>query len=217
MLRRSRWFFLPLAGAFLVSLLPAVERGPRPEPIAGGESTETMFEKGLELHQDGVAGDEEAVREAQDIFEDLHARHPEDARILAFLGNLYTLRARDAVFFRKMDWLKKGLSTLDEAVGMRPEDPHVRSVRAINSYRLPGIFGRRDVASEDFGLLLDWTEEHPDRFDDGLLRFVYFHAGKFKADRNERHARELFELALSVPAKSVSDDAIREALADVRG
>ncbi len=192
-----------------------MERGPRPEPLKGGEKERELFREGLALHQEGVGGDEEAVVRAQEIFEALRADYPEDARVLAFLGNIYTLRARDAVFYRKMDWLEKGLATIDRAVALEPEDPHVRSVRAVNSYRLPRIFGRRDVAGEDFAVLLEWAEEDPERFSPDLLRFVYFHAGRYEARSDEARARHLYELALSVPAESVSESEIRKALEEV--
>ncbi|MFP4353120.1 MAG: hypothetical protein ACLFRP_02035 [Puniceicoccaceae bacterium] len=205
-----------LALPFVMSgLRGEVERGPRPEPLKGGEKERELFWKGLELHQEGVAGDEKAVVRAQEIFEALQAEHPEDARVLVFLGNLYTLRARDAVFYRKMGWLEKGLETIDRAVALEPEDPHVRSVRAVNSYRLPRLFGRRDVAGEDFAVLLEWAEEDPERFSPDLLRFVYFHAGRYEARSDRARARELYELALAVPAESVSESEIRKALEEV--
>ena len=206
---------LALTLSFMSGLWGDVERGPRPEPLAGGEKERDLFWKGLELHQEGVGGDEKAVLRAQKIFEALQADYPKDARVLAFLGNVYALRARDAIFYRKMDWLNKGLETIDQAVALEPEDPHVRSVRAVNSYRLPRIFGRRDVAEEDFAVLLEWAEEDPERFSPDLLRFVYFHAGQYEARSDEARARSLYELALAVPAESVSENEIRKALEEV--
>jgi len=194
-----------------------VEKGPRPEPLLGGDKERELFRKGLELRQEGVGGDENAVVEAPAIFETLQTAYPEDARVLAFLGNTYALRARDAIFYKKMGWLEKGLETIDRAVALEPEDPHVRSVRAINSYQLPGIFGRKDVAKEDFEVLLDWAEGDPNRFSPGLLRFVYFHAGKFVSRNDEPRARELYVLALSVPSESVSEREIRRALKRAKG
>lgn len=196
--------------------LQAVEKGARPEPMSDDPAVREQFSRGLDLHQEGVAGDEDAVIEAQEIFEEILAENPDDARAQVFLGNLYVLRARDAIFYKKMDWLKKGVATIDDAVAAAPEDPDVRSVRAINSYQLPRIFGRRDVAEEDFGVLLDWAREDPERYSDSLLRFVYFHAGLFE-DKvgDEEEAKTLFELALSVPSDSVSDEAIREAIDDL--
>ncbi|MGE9289964.1 MAG: tetratricopeptide repeat protein, partial [Puniceicoccales bacterium] len=161
------------------SSLWGLEKGARPEPMSDDPEVREQFARGLDLHQEGVAGDEDAVVEAQEIMEELLAANPDDARVQVFLGNLYVLRARDAVFYKKMDWLKKGVAVLDEAVAAAPEDPDVRSVRAINSYQLPRIFGRRDIAEEDFEVLVNWAETDPDRYSDSLLRFVYYHAGIF--------------------------------------
>ena len=199
----------------VLSQLLAVEKGPRPEPLTTDEQARILFWHGLDLHQKGVAGDENAVVEAQEIFEQILEEYPEDARVQAFLGNAYAMRARDAIFYKKMDWLKKGLQTLDSAVDSEPEDPHVRSVRAINSYQLPRIFGRRDVAEEDFQVLLEWAKNDPDRYTDGLLRLVYFHAGMFTSRQDEEKARTLYRKALGVPSDSVSEAEIKEALEDV--
>ncbi|MEM0965982.1 MAG: tetratricopeptide repeat protein [Verrucomicrobiota bacterium] len=207
-------FFLSLV---LVATAGAVEKGARPQPLSEDEEVRALFFRGLDLHQEGVAGDEDAVIEAQEIFEQIFEGHPEDARAQAFLGNLYVLRARDAIFYRKMGWLEKGVDTLDAAVANRPEDPHVRSVRAINSYLLPRIFGRRDIAEEDFTVLLGWAEDEPDRFDNGLLRLVYYHAGQFKSRNDDELAKTLFLKALDSPGESVSEEEIQKALRKVTG
>jgi len=194
----------------------AVEKGPRPVPMTQDLQAQERFESALELHQLGVDGDEEAVIAAQEILEELLERNPDDARVKAFLGNLYVLRARDAIFYRKMKWLRKGESTLDGAVAAAPEDPSVRSVRAVNSYMLPRIFGRRDLAEEDFGLLISWAQNDPDRFDDDLLRFVYFHAGCFYGKRDGEKGLALLESALATPGSSVSEDQIRAEIEELR-
>lgn len=199
---------------FAVSLA-AVEEGVRPLPMSDDPVVKEKFFTALDLHQEGVAGDEDAVLQAQEILEELLILNPDDARVQVFLGNLYVLRARDAVFYRKMKWLKKGGATLDAAVVAAPEDPNVRSVRAVNSYMLPRVFGRRDIAEEDFSVLLDWAETDPARYTDSLLRFVYFHAGQFYGKKDEDKGRALLDRALNVPADSVSDEQIREAIEDL--
>ena len=91
---------------FAVSLA-AVEEGVRPLPMSDDPVVKEKFFTALDLHQEGVAGDEDAVLQAQEILEELLILNPDDARVQVFLGNLYVLRARDAVFYRKMKWLKK--------------------------------------------------------------------------------------------------------------
>ncbi len=184
-------------------------------PMSDDPTVRDRFEAALDLHQEGVEGDEEAVIAAQEILEELLAENPKDARVRAFLGNLYTLRARDAIFYRKSSWLKRGLATLDEAVEMAPDDPHVRSVRAVNSYRLPRIFRRREVAEEDFAVLLDWKKNDPGKYSDSLLRFVTYHAGQFYEDVNQDKALSLYKEALEIPADSVSDEQILIAIQEI--
>ncbi len=194
----------------------AVESGPRPGLQDGDREATQQFHRGLDLHQKAVSGNEEAVDEALVLFEDLHSRFPEDSRVQAFLGNVYAMKARDAIFFRKTGWLKKAFAAIDAAVDRSPEDPHVRAVRAINSYRIPGFLGRREFAERDFSVLLEWAENDPDRFTDGLLKFVYFHAGRYYKDKDERKARKLFEEALALPDTSVSDAELKKELSRIR-
>ena len=188
--------------------LQAVEKGPRPNPLSSDPVTVSRFMEALELHQD-------AVIQAQSILEELLVAAPDDVRVQAFLGNLYAMRARDAYLLGKMKWLRRSTSTLDKAVAAAPDDVTVRSVRAVNSYKLPKMCGRWDVAEEDFGVLLDWAESDPSRYSDSLLRFVYFHAGQFWGEEDDAKAQALFEQALAVPGDSVSDEEIREAMEEL--
>ena len=218
-----RWT-LATGGVLLLCLLalPAasatepVEPGPRPGLMSENPQDQARFREALEAHQEGVGGDEAAVRRAQDLLEELQRAHPGDARVRAFLGNTYVLRARDAVLFRKMKWLRQGVDLLDEAVAAAPDDPHVRSVRAVNSYQLPALFGRSGIAREDFATLLAWTRDHPERFTPDLLRFVYYHAGQFYEGEDDYQSAQLYELALSTDSDSVSDEQIRGALSAVQ-
>lgn len=212
----GKHFWIGVLGVMVAFSAGAVEKGARPSALSEDPVVEEQFAVALELHQKGVEGDEDAVVEAQQILEQLLEREPTNARVQAFLGNLYALRARDAIFYKKMGWLRKGEETLDGAVAAAPDDPSVRSVRAINSFKLPRIFGRRDLAEEDFGLLMDWAENDPSRFSDDLRRFVLYHAGQFYGERDEARGRELLEKARSVPGGSVSDEEIEEQLREMR-
>lgn len=206
-------------GLLLTAFSPsgAVEPGPRPLLESGDREGTERFHHGLDLHQKAVSGDEEAVDEAMVLFEGLREDFPEDARVRAFLGNVYALKARDAVFFRKTGWLKRAFATIDSAVEQSPEDPHVRTVRAVNSYQIPGFLGRRDFAEEDFSVLLEWARTDPDRFTNGLLKFVYFHAGRFYAGEDERRGRRLLNKALELPDASVSEEEVQKELEAIRG
>ena len=195
---------------------PGIEPGPRPGLMSENPEDRARFQEALDAHQEGVGGDKDAVRRAQDILEELQRAHPDDARVRAFLGNTYALRARDAVLFRKMKWLREGVDLLDGAVAAAPNDPHVRSVRAVNSYQLPALFGRREIATKDFATLLAWTRDHPERFTPDLLRFVYYHAGEFYAGEDDYEAAQLYQLALSTDSDSVPDEQIEGALSAVQ-
>jgi hypothetical protein len=72
------------------------------------------------------------------------------------------------------------------------------------------------LAEEDFDLLISWAQNEPDRFDDDLLRFVYFHAGCFYGERDEEKGLALLESALATPGSSVSEDQIRAEIEELR-
>lgn len=192
----------------------SVELGPRPEISVGQSEAKEQFQKALDFHQKGVAGDSSAVVQALGLLGKLHDEYPEDSLILAFWGSASTLRARDAIFYRKMGYLREGLEAIDRAVDMDPENPNVRVVRAVNSYQLPGMFGRRSVAREDFEILLQWAEKNPDVFGEDLLRFTYYHAGLFASRERNSRAKDYLNQALEVPSQSVSDQEIERAISE---
>ncbi len=104
---------------------------------------------------------------------------PENELARAYLGNTYTLKARDAAPWRKRGWLNRGIETMDAAVDRAPGNPRVRLIRAINAYNLPRMAGRYDLAAGDFTVLLEALDESPDEFDAAFAQEVYFHAGAF--------------------------------------
>jgi len=206
-----------LCAFFLGGVLPSVASagaGPRPEAKVDDPVVREEFQKALHLHQMGVDGDEKAVVQAMSLLGDLHKEYPNDSLILAFLGSACTLRARDAIFYQKMGYLREGLQAIDRAVEMDPENPNVRVVRAVNSYQLPSVFGRRSVAREDFEQLILWADKDPDSFGEDLLRFTYYHAGLFASRESNSQAKQLFYRALEVPSQSVSDQEIERALSE---
>jgi hypothetical protein len=101
-----------------------------------------------------VDGDEKALSEARQIFEQLRSTHPKDAVILAYAGSVQLLQASHTLApWRKGKLAKEGLGQLDEAVRAAPDNLEVRFVRAASTYHLPGFFKREKQSEDDFAWL----------------------------------------------------------------
>lgn len=202
------------APVILLAALP-LWGGPPPNPGTLTDADQKLFEKALDFHQQGVNGDRNATIQAYALFAEMAKRHPENPVILAFFGSASTLRARDAIFFRKMDYLRQGLENLDRAVALAPDDCHVRAVRAINNYQLPSFIGRRSLAQEDFAILyasFSQTNDPLEREQWDLRRFTLYHGGLFALRERRPEARSFFQLALTAPSEMISDNEIKRRL-----
>jgi len=199
-----------LAALLLLLALPAPLRAapPGPDPIA----------EARRLHQQGVDGDEQAVRDCIALLERTLAADPDNARALAWLGSALTLRARDlGIGPAKLETLKRGGALLDQAVAAS-EDPEVRLVRAINSAKLPAVFGRRKIAREDFALLLARARDRARPLPVPLAQGIFLHAGAFlKSDGNRAEAERAWNDGIALAPRSDLAGQMRSALSNRRG
>lgn len=130
------------------------------------------FKEAVTLHYRGVEGDKQAVARAVALLEPLHAAHPEDCLILAYLGSAVSLQGRDArSSSARFDKALKGLKMLDRAVAGEPENTEIRLLRGNVCRRLPEkYFHRTATAVEDFQYLIGRYEQDPNAFEPGLYR-----------------------------------------------
>ena len=137
----------------------------------------------------------------------------ERAPYLALLGSARTIQARDAIFYKKMDFLKDAEKLLDRAVELDSENPQVLLIRAITSYKLPRIFGRRDVAEADFATLIKQIESTPEAIEPFLRKTIYFHAGTFLLDEKEPKSLTLLRKAQETESEMfIYETELQEAL-----
>lgn len=162
------------------------------------------------LHDRGVEGDAKAVVECIETLQAVLAREPENQLARVYLGSAYTLRSRDLwIGPKKLETLKQGGAFMDQAVAAAPDDPRVRLVRAVNSLKLPRLFGRRKLAIEDFEkLLLNIETLAPEE-----QQAVYFFAGTAFEDEGQRkRAIELWEKGLRLSASTETAAKLRALL-----
>jgi tetratricopeptide (TPR) repeat protein len=111
----------------------------------------------IRLHKEGVAGNANAVQEANRLLEQLRQEHPGRPIADAYHGSVMILIARDkSKALEKLRWSKRGLKLLDGAVAAAPQDNRIRLLRGRTSYRLPEKhFRRTETAIEDYVFLID--------------------------------------------------------------
>src|SRR5688500_13135634 len=121
-------------GSLLVALLFAA-------PLHSATTTEEK--QVAELYRRGLAGDAKAVELCIEKLEAVLKREPQNHLARVYLGSSYTLRSRDLGFGpKKLQVVRQGCRTMDEAVAAAPENPKVRLVRALTDQSLPFFLGR---------------------------------------------------------------------------
>lgn len=140
-----------------------------------------------ERHMKGVEGDKEAVIALVKDLEKWTIEQPDNQLLKVYLGSAYTLRSRDIVFYKKMDYLDKAKVTMTEAVDANPDDVAVRFVRAVNLISLPAFFGTRTMGRDDFKHMLKILEgPTPPTLNLETKQAIYNYAGRSYLDTDER-------------------------------
>jgi hypothetical protein len=88
-------------------------------------------------------------------FEAQLRKAPTDYLAQAYLGSCHALRAKAGIWPpSRLSDLSKSKTLMDGSVAKAPNDPRVRAVRAIASYKVPKRFNRRGIALSDFKKLI---------------------------------------------------------------
>lgn len=124
------------------------------------------FEEAVQLHQKGVAGNAEAVKQAHSLLKKIHSNVPDNHLVEAYFGSVTTLLGRDEVDpLERFKKVNKGLKMMDRVISQVPEDLEVRILRANICLRLPEtFFHRTGSAIEDFSYLISRYEQEPSIF-----------------------------------------------------
>ncbi|MGI9089448.1 MAG: hypothetical protein ACR2HH_17185 [Chthoniobacterales bacterium] len=167
-----------------------------------------------ELYRRGLAGDKVAVVECIDRLEATMQAQPGNQVARVYLGSAYTLRSRDlGIGLEKIRVLKRGLTTMDEAVAAAPNEPKVLLVRALTNSALPAFLGQAASSRRDFARLAEIAENAPSKFQEGDLQVIYFQAGFAAKTRGDRAgARVFFRKSLTHPADPALSEKARAEL-----
>ena len=166
----------PSGVAIATNAPPAPTAVVRPDPFS-----DPLIQQIEERHRKAVAGDAEATKKLAADLEKWTAQQPDNHLLQAYLGSVYTLCSRDAwPGPGKLTYLRNGGRLLDAAVLADPLNPAVRFIRAIDYYELPAIFGKRQVARDDFRILLaevNGETKSPYALNTETTQAIYYYAG----------------------------------------
>ena len=163
----------------------AATSSPKPDPFS-----DPLIKQIAERDKKAVAGDTEETKALARDLKKWTTVHPDDRLLQAYLGSVYTLCSRDAwPGPAKLTYLRDGDRLLDEAVAADPGNPAVRFVRAIDFFELPTIFGKRQVARDDFKILLrqvNGETNSPYALETETSQAIYYWAGRSLAEQGLR-------------------------------
>ena len=176
------WFFFSFVIVMAMRGLAASVPPAKPDPF-----NDPLIKQIAERDRKAVAGDTEETKALASDLKKWTAVHPDDRLLQAYLGSVYTLCSRDAwPGPAKLNYLRDGDRLLNQAVEADPENPAVRFVRAIDFYELPAIFGKRQVARDDFKILLRQVNGESKKtyaFETETAQAIYYWAGLSLAEQ----------------------------------
>lgn len=118
------------------SLLP---REHNADSMKGNEKS--ILNRGIQLHDMAVAGNNTTAKAAKEIFEKLLEKNPEDPMLEGYLGSTIALLGRDSLDSNSMFGnAVKGLQMLKSALNKEPDNVKLRLLRAFLYYNLPEVF-----------------------------------------------------------------------------
>jgi hypothetical protein len=191
---------LALVGAAMGSEEPA-GIGPEEQRLLSkmaveGTNAATLYALADHCHDLGVDGSKEAVVRAERYLRQLLKLEPENARALALLGSVYTMKGRDAFWPpTQLRLVREGNTYMDKAVNMAPDAVAPRVIRALNNAHMPDFLGRREVVREDLSWLWPKVEKDPEGFTLSQRQNLALHWGRqLKRMRQPDEARRVWEI-----------------------
>ena len=155
---------------------------------------------GVSYHKTGEAGDADAVVKSIEFLEKAAKLKPDDNEIKAWLGSAMSMRARDVVFWEKMNYSNKGTALMDAAISAEPDNITIRLIRGSNYLYAPSFLGKDNIVVSDLEFILKKLQGSDDK---ELLQDTYYKLGlAYKKVNNTAKAKENFNLAISIDSGS---------------
>lgn len=150
------------------------------------QNVELMVELATAYQARGVAGDQDAVKQAESWASRALELAPENPELLCLHGGILALKGRDATLpFEKMRHVQNGLKEMDKAVELAPNNVSVRMTRGGYCLNLPDIFARVDTALIDYGHLAGMAAARPGALTPELVAQVELRLGQAHAKKGD--------------------------------
>lgn len=171
---------------------------------ANPDSQELLLKLGRICHNMGAGGDKAAVKKAAGYLEKLIELNPDHAGAHSWHGSVLTLKGRDAWFpLFKINYVNKGLSEMDKAVSLDPDNIYIRMARAGNGMALPDRFNRMETVLGDYEYLKNMAEKKPDSLDSRTYLSVLFNLGRaYAREGNHEKSRENLNMVIRIAPDS---------------
>ncbi|WP_226665930.1 hypothetical protein [Metabacillus litoralis] len=158
--------------------------------IVDDDQREEFFDRAIELYYHAISGKKDAGKEAHSLFNSLLHDQPQDTELMAYLGAVKALLARDEINLReKGKYANEGLKLLDIAVLKDASNPLIRMLRGNVANNLPeNRFRRTQTAIEDFEHIVELYEKNPHAIPESL----YVDVMKSLVTANERLGKNYF-------------------------
>ncbi len=163
---------------------------------------DSVLEQAKNLHLAGLEGDDAANRQALTLLRPWLQQHPDDAIALAYFGSARLLQAREKPALNELFALsKEGLTALDRAISLAPQNLEVRFMRGMTCRHLPDFFGRDEQSKTDLAIVAAGAVDAVQR-GELKVRFataaIYHHGLNLEAADNLPAARNSWQQALII-------------------
>ena len=201
------WPIGTLAAESFAAQLAALEAQLKSDPT----NTALLFKAGDLCHDEGARDNAKAVVLAEKYFRRLLALDEKQAMGMALLGSVLTMRARDAFWPKtRLDYVRRGLKTMDAAVKLAPDDAEVRLVRALNNFEMPNFLNRDEIARNDFEWIWEKAQVQPEKYPNDLKQNAALHYGLI-LQKNKRleEAKQVWKKGVEIEPSTVLAREIR--------
>ncbi len=169
-----------------------------------GTNVARLFQLGDLCHDAGAEGDKKAVERAEGYLRRLLALQTNHVPGLALLGSVYTMKGRDAFWPNvQLRLVHEGNRTMDQAVGLDPENVEARLIRVFNNAHMPDFLGRSGTVQADLAWLGPRVDKNPNLISLNQRQTLALHQGRLlKKQHRTAEALKVWETAQALQPQS---------------
>ena len=114
-----------------------------------------------------------SIEKAMVLFEKIGAHPSHEGLALTYIGALIALKGKFAFFpLTKYRRALKGIELMDAGIAKNPHQIEARFIRGMTCYYLPFFFHRKEIALNDFQILIRQLKDEYHQYDAGIVRNI---------------------------------------------